>query len=346
MISTTSKTIVGAFETRAAAERAAQELMQNGFSRNDVQVTTNDTFASDAARGNAGLSGTYDAQSTGGGISGFFRNLFGARDDEDATYTETLQRGGAVVSVRADENRMNRALEIIEHHNPIDIDKNATSQRKGAFTDRDRDRSIPVVDEQLEVGKRTVERGGVRVYSQVVNEPVEEKVTLHDERVHVERRPADRPATEADFRRSDQVIEVSETVEEPVVSKRARVREEVVVEKEASTRTETIRDTLRHTDVNVEKLDDDKILRNYDDDFRRDFSSRYGSLEGASYETYAPAYQYGLSSASDARFKGRSWDDIQETMKTDYMRHNPNSKWDQMKGAVRYGWEKMSGQRK
>jgi uncharacterized protein (TIGR02271 family) len=257
-----------------------------------------------------------------------------------------------VVSVRTDENRMNRALDIIERHNPIDIDKNTTSERKSSFSDRDRnrerdrDQSIPVVDEKLEVGKRTVERGGVRVYSNIVEQPVEEKINLREERVHVERRPADRAATDADFRQPNQVIEVTETVEEPVVSKRARVREEVVIEKEANTRTETIHDTVRHTDVNVEQLGDDKVLRNYDDDFRRDFSSRYGSMQGASYDTYAPAYQYGLTSASDQRFKGRSWDDIQDTMKTDYMRHNPRSKWDQVQGAVRYGWEKMSGQRK
>jgi uncharacterized protein (TIGR02271 family) len=349
MTSTTSKTIVGVFDSSATAERAAQDLVQNGFSRSDIQITTNDNFASEAARGNTGLSGTYTGHQAGGGISGFFRNLFGVGDEEDRTYGDAIRRGGAVVSVRAGGDRVDRALDIIESHDPIDIDRNATSMRQGTYTDRTRDRegnrSIPVVEEQLQVGKRAVDRGGVRVYSHIVDEPVEEKVSLREERVHVERRPADRPATEADFRSPEQVIEVTETVEEPVVNKRARVKEEVVIEKEAHTRTETIRDNVRHTDVNVEQLGKDRMARDFDGDFRRDFSTRYGSMKGADYDTYAPAYHYGLTSASDPRFKGRSWDDVQDTIKTDYMRQNPNSKWENAKGAVRYGWEKVTGQR-
>jgi uncharacterized protein (TIGR02271 family) len=345
MTSTTSKTIVGVFDSYATAERAAEDLIQSGFPRSQVQITSSDTFTSDAARGNAGLSGTYTGHSAGGGISGFFRNLFGAGDDEDRTFTEAVSRGGAVVSVRADEGRIDRALDIIERHNPIDIDKNAGSKRQTAYNDQDRDRSIPVVEEQLQVGKRTVDRGGVRVYSHISEQPVEEQVSLREERVHVERRPTDRPATEADFRTPEQVIEVTETVEEPVVSKRARVTEEVVVGKESNTRTETIRDTVRHTDVNVEQMGKDKTSRDFDADFRNDFTTRYGSTKGASYEAYAPAYEYGYTSASDARFKGRSWDDVKDTMKTDYMRRNPNSTWDNAQGAVRYGWEKMTGKR-
>lgn len=111
---------------------------------------------------------------------------------------------------------------------------------------------IPVVEEELEVGKRQVQRGGVRVYSRVVSEPVNESVTLHDERVVVDRRPADRAATDADFNTPEGVIEITATGEEAVVGKRSRVVEEVVVGKEATDRTEQINDTVRRTEVDVE----------------------------------------------------------------------------------------------
>lgn len=114
---------------------------------------------------------------------------------------------------------------------------------------------IPVVEEQITIGKREVERGGVRVVSQVVEKPVEENVNLREQHATVERRPVDRPATEADlaaFREG--TLEVRETVEEPVVEKVARVVEEVVVGRTTTERTATIRETVRRTEVNVENL--------------------------------------------------------------------------------------------
>jgi len=115
---------------------------------------------------------------------------------------------------------------------------------------------IPVVEEQLEVGKRQVLRGGVRVYTRMTERPVEEQVTLREEHAHVERRPVDRPASEADLNTAfkEGSIELQETAEQPVVSKTARVVEEVEVGKEVSERTETVNDKVRRTEVEVEDL--------------------------------------------------------------------------------------------
>jgi len=117
--------------------------------------------------------------------------------------------------------------------------------------------AIPVVEEEIAIGKREVERGGVRVRTEVEERPVEEQINLREEHVKVERRPVDRPASEADIRRAQQsgTIEVREKSEEAVVQKNARVVEEVVVGKEATQRTETVRDTVRRTDVEVEETD-------------------------------------------------------------------------------------------
>ena len=115
--------------------------------------------------------------------------------------------------------------------------------------------AIPVVEEEIAIGKREVERGGVRVRTEVEERPVQEQVNLREEHVRVERRPVDRPASEADINRAQQAgtLEVREKAEEAVVQKQARVVEEVVVGKEATERTETVRDTVRRTDVEVEE---------------------------------------------------------------------------------------------
>ena len=114
--------------------------------------------------------------------------------------------------------------------------------------------TIQLAEEQLAVGKRLINRGGTRVRRYVVETPVEENVTLHEEKVTLERRPVTdgRPVTDADF--TDRTIELTETAEEAVVSKTARVVEEVSLGKTATDRTETIRDTIRKEEVDVEQI--------------------------------------------------------------------------------------------
>jgi len=120
--------------------------------------------------------------------------------------------------------------------------------------------AIPIVEEQLAVGKREVTRGGARIHTYVTERPVEETVTLREEHVNVERHAVNRPASEADLNAfKEGTFEVTERAEEAVVAKQARVVEEVVVNKEATERTETIRDTVRRTDVDVDELDRDDV---------------------------------------------------------------------------------------
>ncbi|WP_255478769.1 DUF2382 domain-containing protein [Rufibacter sp. XAAS-G3-1] len=117
------------------------------------------------------------------------------------------------------------------------------------------DTVIPIIEENLEVGKREVETGGVHVSSRMVERPVEEHVRLREERVVVERTPVDRPATANDLNTFQEgEIELTQHAEVPVVSKEARVVEEVTLEKEVEEREEVIRETLRSTEVEVDNL--------------------------------------------------------------------------------------------
>lgn len=111
---------------------------------------------------------------------------------------------------------------------------------------------IPIVEEQIRVGKRDVERGRVRVRSYVVETPVSEQVSLREERVEVQRRAVDRPLTNADDAFREQTIEATESREEAVVSKEARVVEEVSIRKDAAEHVETVHDTVRRQEVEIE----------------------------------------------------------------------------------------------
>jgi len=184
--------------------------------------------------------------------------------------------------VRAvDQHWHDRIIAIMEEFNPIDIDEDGhtvtreraatgtstfaatssptagttarTDMHTHARTDmsREREEVIPVVKEELEVGKRATERR-YRVKTYVVEHPVEKTVTVRDERVEIEHRPIS--GRTGDLRMpQEREIEVVERHEEPFAEKRVTGQEEIVVRKEVVERPETVRGTVRETKVDVEK---------------------------------------------------------------------------------------------
>lgn len=126
---------------------------------------------------------------------------------------------------------------------------------RGASTSEtisDEDEVIPVIKEDLRVGKRDVNLGRVRVRSYVVEEPVSEQVTLRDDRIHIERRPVDRPVQDSDRMFTDKVLEAEEHTQEAVIHKEARVTEEIGLRRESEERSHTVSDTVRHTELEIE----------------------------------------------------------------------------------------------
>src|SRR5690606_3357918 len=101
----------------------------------------------------------------------------------------------------------------------------ATYQQQNAYTKNvaQGDVAMPVVQEELSVGKRVVQRGGVRVHSYVQERPVEEIVRLREERIDVQRRPVNRAATGEDLAFKNRSVDVTAVGEEPIVQKQARV---------------------------------------------------------------------------------------------------------------------------
>ena len=143
---------------------------------------------------------------------------------------------------------------------------------------------------------------------------------------------------------------MTETSEEAVVSKQARVVEEVVVRKDAQERTETVRDTVRRTDVEVEKLGPGSEhgkggFDAYEADFRKNFTSTYGNKgKNYTYEKYAPAYRYGHDLVSDKRYSGKEWSAFESDARRDWETRNPGQgTWEEVKDAVRHAWDTVRG---
>ena len=236
-----AQTVVGLFENTGDAQNAAQALMSNGFSRDQI----------DLAAHNA-------SNDTGDSISNFFNSLFGD-GDEARSYTEAARSGSTILTIHARTTQeAQTASSILDQNNAIDMDARMRGTRNTTSETANTGTAIPVIEEHLEIGKRTVETGGARIRSRVIEKPVEESIRLRQEHLVVERHPVNRAATDADFANvREGEITLTEHGEVPTVGKEARVVEEVVVGKQVGEETQTVRDTVRRTDVEVEEVNRD-----------------------------------------------------------------------------------------
>lgn len=280
-----ANTLVGVYDDFSQAQAAMNALIQEGFASD--RVTLNPS-AEQATTTRATASSRIQEDDSGGigdKISDFFRSLFGGASHEEGqadVYSEAVRRGNYVLTVHAEsEDQSERAIDILNRYEPVDLDERAaqwqgyggsgygttplaseaestrsTSAGRQAGSAISEETAIPIIQEELQVGKREVARGGVRVHQHIVETPVEEQVRLREEHVTVERRPVDQPASQADLAAMKEgSFELRETAEEAVVSKTAHVVEEVVVGKETTERTKTVSDKVRRTEVEVEKVD-------------------------------------------------------------------------------------------
>ncbi len=302
------ETIVAVFDTAEHATAAVRDLEAAGVPASAITQHAGVTQGSTTTAGLAAPLTTHPQPD-----KGFWANLFGGDpeyDHDTTVYDRSMQGGSTVVTVRASASHLDLAVTVLESHNPIDIDERATSYGLGAsgaasgtsaaVTGLSGTRSdvaatgagvvsrepgtLSLSEETLAVGKRAVNRGTTRVRRYVVETPVEETVSLRDEHVSVERRPVTDGRAVGSDSFGDKVIEMTETAEEAVVAKQARVREEVVIHKDATDRTETVRDTVRREDVEITK---DPVVGGVGT--TQTGTARAGLQEPGQPETFAPA---------------------------------------------------------
>jgi uncharacterized protein (TIGR02271 family) len=327
-----AKTVIGLFQDLPKAQEVARALADDGVRREDVRTVTSRE-----------------------GVSVGTLTAVGVPEAEAQAYADDVRRGGALVLADVPDDRADRAVALMERYATADLgaptgaDTAREHGRAGTRAVETGDVKVPVVEEELQVGTRQVRRGGVRLYTRVVERPVEETVRLRDETVHVERRPADRLATEADVAAAKEgTIEVTETDEEAVVRKQARVVEEVVVHKAVEEQTETVRDTVRRTEVEVEELGAGRAREArgfdaYEADFRGHYTTSLAG-RGHPYERWSPGYRYGYELARDPRYAGRDWAALEADARRDWEGRHQGT-WEEFKDTVRYAWDKVRGRR-
>ncbi|WP_229379970.1 YsnF/AvaK domain-containing protein [Fibrella forsythiae] len=289
-----AQTVVGVFDKASEAQSAVEGLVNGGFDRTniDLSIRTSD-YAHDAAddddtANEGGIGGFFsslfgtnddDRRYTTVGQRSSIVTVHADSDDMAERAADILDACGAVdIDEKATEyEQYNRQVfpgtvppatadlagGVSGYTNTGTTYSDApTTNESVTDTDRTSDvvrgdgtLSAPVIEENVQVGKKTVETGGVRVRSRIIERPVEENVRLRSERVVVQRTPVNRVATDADFTTFDEgELTLTEYAERAVVGKEARVVEEVTVGTKVDEHDETIRDTVRRIDVDVEEI--------------------------------------------------------------------------------------------
>ncbi len=311
------------------------------------------------------IAGAASGAVTGGVVGGLVG--LGIPKEHAELYAEGIRRGGALVTVEtANSSESDRAHRTLDRDGAVDIEERGAAYRSEGFSGYDKDAKplgeaeiaqervrygvnanpasvsdgpsgdkLEVVEETLQVGKREVETGGVRVRSFVTERPVSEQVTLREEHVDVLRTAVDRPATADAFQAG--TIEMKEVAEVPVMAKEARVVEEISLGKTASDRTETVSDTVRRTDFAVESLGVGEASGTSSGDagFREHFAAAH---PGDNYERYAPAYAYGQQIAGASGGASADWSTNEAAYRSRWEENNPGT-WDTFKGSVRHAFE-------
>ena len=214
-------TVIGTIGDAKSAQQLVNELVKAGFKQQDVELlegSEKEILAQIVARG---------------------------FDEDDARgYAKAARGGKTLVAARTPEDQAERVAAIMERYETA----GEGSKEQGE--------TVQEVEEELSVGKRKVASGGVRLTTGVSERPVQKTVTLREERVEVERRPADRELKpeEAEAAFAEKTIEMLGTSEEVEVGKEARVVGEVSLGKRVEERKETVKDSVRRSEVEVEEI--------------------------------------------------------------------------------------------
>ena len=283
--------VIGLFESKSVADQVVQELKDNGFKerninrfegdqgdleneleREGVADADADYYADGLRQGGALVSVRVEDSHVDEAVEIMNRYADGGDYDNqaeldyaDGADTTGLTDTDAVAA--ADTDIVDRAdtgtAGTVDMGTSADVTSAGATGATRGVTGADGEQHLDVVEERLNIGKREVQRGGMRVRRVVTERPVEEQVTLRDETIRVDRQAVDRTVDRADGDMfTEKTYEFTETDEEAVVAKEAHVVEEVVVGKDVEERTETVRDTVRRADVEVEETGD--VTRNDD----------------------------------------------------------------------------------
>jgi uncharacterized protein (TIGR02271 family) len=321
------RTVVGLFDDRTEAMRAYTALVSEGYAKADLDILTSDD-QDDRPK---------------------LEHMREWVPEPDVNiYLEGVRQNGTLITANVADSAATRAAEIMSGYDMVNIKNRATELQKGnkslsLLDPAKSDNVLEVVEEELQVGKEKVERGRMRMYTVQSERNVTQDVGLRDETLRVHRRPASRAVTVNPDLFKERSFEMVEMDEIAKVGKTARVIEEVSLGKEVAEKVETIKETLRRQDVEVEEVPAVRPLREYESDFRSFYTNNLAK-SGATFDNLAPAFHFGYGLATKEPFRSSPWAAVEADSRRIWEEKNPGT-WDKNKAVIKYAWERVRNAR-
>lgn len=119
------RTLSALYDQRNDAMSAVDDLAALGIPRDNI------TMVARSEPGEAAGGGAYGAEREQPGFWDAISNLF-VSDEDKRIYEEGISQGGATIIARVDESQMDRAIDVLERHNPVDLDERERAWREAA----------------------------------------------------------------------------------------------------------------------------------------------------------------------------------------------------------------------
>lgn len=200
---------------------------------------------------------------------------YGSSDIADKQYGNADLTSPALNESRSlteDKNELD-AIEPVEdsytvdnvHHDASHPDNKTVPLRASLTGDETEADVLRLAEERLEVGKRLVSEGSTRVRRYTVTDEVSEDISLQEQHADIFRRAVNEPGAPNSIDWSEKTVEIAESHEQPVINKTAHVKEEVVVRKDITDRVETVKDSVRRQEVDIDHTSPNNVKGGYGD---------------------------------------------------------------------------------
>jgi uncharacterized membrane protein len=285
-----------------------------------------------------------------GGIIGALADA-GIPETDAEYYAEGVRRGGTLVTVRSDDARTSDAMQILNRHSPVDIERRVSEWRSTGWS-----RFDPNAPAYSGTDKSASSTGYSGMGTGSTTHRFED--FAHDFRSDWQTRyktlgfdygryePAYRYGFEAHNRYSGR----DWSSIEPELRKdwQRTYPNEAWEDFKDAARTgwerfksgvsEMGRDMERGFDRTTSAMS--RSFNDYDRDFRSNFEQSYRTGR-YDYEHYRPAYQYGYDLAREKRYRDRPWNEIETDVRRDWEMRHPGDAWEDFKDAVRHAWQRV-----
>lgn len=354
------KTIIGLYDNISNIDRLLEPLMRDGIDADHVEVVTSPGMQKKFKERSQFSNLAHDAK------KGTLHTDLAHRGvpTADAYFFEQgVEQGNTLVILEVDDDRAPRILQQMKNGEARmgqstsgtrstdgrRTEEPAMTARRDAATDGRRmddeevAQRIPIIEEELHVGKKVRDTGGIHVERTVQNKPVHESIDLKEEHVEVNRHSANRPATNEDLMGAfeEGSFDLREEKEELIVEKEPRVVEEVEIRKTVEHKQQAVDETLRRVDVNIQELNrqapTDMRYEALSPGYRKHFDANFGS-RGERFEDFEPAYRFGHAHALRDDWRSHDFQTVSPHLKADYEKRSGKGSWERGRAAIEHAW--------